>query len=238
MIRFLLSLVLAIGLTACGANAAPKVEVSRPSYLSSVMPVQYLIEGGQGLRNGCTAFSINRAEHLWMTAAHCGISDTGDMYVNGSPAEFVEGYADTDVMVIRVPDYTAAGELYRRQTRINFGTEIIIAGHPFGYGDVFVTRGTIANPKAMLDAEASAWKRILLSLGLPKLSQVGEFDGFMLFNVAAAPGNSGSPVMDKDGNVVSVLQIGWSREFSPVSGGATYDAVKWFDRYFAVKGAR
>ena len=44
---------------------------------------------------------------------------------------------------------------------------------------------------------------------------------------AAAPGNSGSPVMSTKGEVVSVLQMGWSRSFTPVTGGATYTNLKW-----------
>lgn len=58
----------------------------------------------------------------------------------------------------------------------------------------------------------------------------------MIFDVAAAPGNSGSPVMNLDGEIVSVLQIGWSRSFSPVSGGATYANLLWFSRYFTPYG--
>lgn len=233
--RLFLSLLLALSI-GCAGVVKPVVEILRPSYLSSIEPVQYLIEGGQGLRNGCTASSINRAEQLWITAAHCWVPD--QTYIHASPAELVEGYSDIDVAVLKVPGYTSGGELYRSDKRPNFETPITIAGHPFGYQDVFVTKGWIANPSAMLSEATSGYKYLIK---LPRLSEtVQAYNGFMLFNTTAAPGNSGSPVLDANGDVVSILQIGWGRTFSPVSGGATYEALKWFDRYFAkkqVKGA-
>lgn len=235
MNRFLLSLSLALALIGCGANVTPKVDASRPAFLNAVKPIQYINPETGIWRNGCTASSINRTEHLWLTAAHCV---AGEMRIAGSPALLVEGYADADVAVLIVPDYTAPGELYRRQTRINFGTDIMIAGHPLGYEDIFLTHGKVANPLALLGEEESRYK---INTVLPWLSDKAglKFNGFMILDCAGAPGNSGSPVMDKDGYVVSVVQVGWVRgNFSPVMGGASYEALKWFDRYFAVRGGK
>lgn len=207
-----LLLALLLALTVGCAKVAPSVEVLAPAFLTSIKPVQYLANDGQALANGCSAFSIHRENHTWMTAAHC-VDDV--MFIAGQPATLAE--AKDDVAVLQVDGYTAAGELYRALNRPNFGTEVMIAGHPFGYDDVFITYGRIANPFGFLNGE-----------GKP----------YMLLDVAAAPGNSGSAVLNKDGDVVSVLQVGWGprNAFSPVSGGATFIELEWFDRYFAKKG--
>lgn len=89
---------------------------------------------------------------LWLTAAHC-IADIGGegRYINGFPVEIIEADFPNDIAVLRLPDYTAGRELPMQASPPRFGQEIVIAGHPFGYGDIFLMRGYVANPFALID---------------------------------------------------------------------------------------
>src|SRR6187455_351637 len=84
MTRTILALLLALGLVACACKMPVQVVANlAPAYLTAIQPGQYIDEGGQWLPNGCTAFSIDRASPVWMTAAHCIADPKGDgMYIN------------------------------------------------------------------------------------------------------------------------------------------------------------
>ena len=227
MIRMFALLCLLIALSPGCVKKDPKVEILRPAYIDAVRPIQVLNENmtdelrGMLRANGweftqetfvniCTASSINRAAHLWITAAHCvtGIGSEG-RFIEKQPVEVIVAKTDTDLAVIGVPAYIAGQELRRQLKPAYWGQDIIVAGHPFGYDDLFVTRGYVANPKLLWTPQQ-----------------------YMAFDVAGAPGNSGSPVVNLKGELVSVLQVGWGRSFSPVTGGATSEYLAWFDRYF------
>jgi hypothetical protein len=192
-------------------------------FLGSVRPLTIFEsvdeEGIAVYRNICTAVSINEIEHIWLTAAHCVLTEvegemgiemglrqvfigTGIMSIS-APATVLEVNGDTDLAVLQTPDFYVVGVKFGKQPKM--GQEILVAGHPFGYPDIFLTRGYIANPSALLDP---GYRRK------------------MIFDVAGAPGNSGSPVFNTRGELVSILQIGWSRSFSPVTGGALWGDVK------------
>lgn len=226
MIRWIPALLIAIILVACSGNAKPNVNVLRPAFLGAIRPLQMrnqpvenerlealrqlFAKKGAEFVNICTAGAINRTEHYWITAAHC-VTDIGEegRFIENSPAKVIEADFVADIAVIQVLNYTAGHGLRLQQRIPVWLQEILIAGYPFGLDYVFVTRGHIANPQAMLGGQE-----------------------FMIFNAAAAPGNSGSPVMNTEGEVLSILQIGWGRSFSPVSGGAAYPNIKKFERYF------
>lgn len=231
MTKIVMAVLAAVMMTGCltGSKTPPVVSVLRPSYLDAVRPVQYLTNNGQALANGCTASSINRQERLWLTAAHCVAE--GEMFIEAQPATVVEMNEETDIAIIKVEGYFPGGELTLSPSSPNYMTDIIVIGHPFGYDDVFITRGYVSNLKALLSSDDNVF---FLQPGFPKKLN-NPFSGYMIFNVAAAPGNSGSPVINLKNEIVSVLQIGWGQGFSPVSGGAVYEDVKWFARYFSVK---
>jgi S1-C subfamily serine protease len=196
---------------------------AKPKFLDSVRPLQALLPvvmqtdegdyrtGAEALRNICTTTSINA--HYWLTAAHCVADldkkalDAHLRYIDGHLADVAQVSFDGDMAVLITQDYELPAVKFASMPP-TWLDPLLIAGHPFGYDAVFVTQGTVANPYAKLE------------------------DGYyMLFNVAAAPGNSGSCVFNQKGEVVSILQVGWGRGFSPVSGGAPY----WHLRQFARK---
>ena len=219
--RVLACLAALLLLTACSYSPAPKVEVLKPSYVEAVRALQIrnvpvvdetleilrlmFARDGDEFVNICTVSHINREQHLWLTAAHC-VKDIGEegRYINGLPVEVVEADELRDLAVLKLPGYTGGRELPLQQQTPRWGQDIVVVGHPFGYHDVFITRGYIANPLVMLNGP------------------------YMVFDVAGAPGNSGSPVLNLQGELVSVLQIGWGRSFSPITGGAPYMPLKLF----------
>jgi S1-C subfamily serine protease len=224
----LLPALLLLLLTAAPAFAA------KPLFANSVRPLQALVPVASAeelaimqmgfpikpsqlaIRNICTITSIDAKRHFWLTAAHC----VGDLekkaldllprYVDNRPASVVEVSYEKDLAILQTPDYSVPSVKLSSQPP-DWMQRLIIAGHPFGYQSLFVTQGWVANPVARLD---------------PDDAQL-----YMLMNVPAAPGNSGSCVFNLKGEVVSVLQVGWGRGFSPVSGGSTY----WNLRTFALK---
>lgn len=226
MTRLVTAFLLAIGLLACSGNGAPKVDVLKPTFLEAIKPLQirnepvenealeklrlFLAQENDKFVNICTVSSINRNEHLWLTAAHC-VTHGEPLFIHELPVTVVEFHAKWDIAVVKLADWTAK-EIRLSLTAPKWRQEIMIAGYPFGYDDIFVTSGHIANPKA--------W--------IPGMNEY-----YMIFDVAAAPGNSGSPVLTMDGEIVSILQLGWGRAFSPISGGAPYEELRKFaERYF------
>ena len=227
--RLLCLLVIIAGLViSCSSAPKPSVEPLRPTYLDAVKPLQVSkaglpeatlerfyargwVQNTDTYLNVCTVSQINKKEQYWITAAHC-VVDIGEegRFVDGLKVGLVDVQKEMDLAVIRVPGLIAKEELRLTGTPASWNTPIIIVGHPFGYPDPFVTRGYVANPLATL---SSGYR-------------------FMIFDVAGAPGNSGSPVLNRDGELVSILQIGWGQSFSPVTGGAYFENLKTLEQYF------
>lgn len=223
------AVMLALGVVLVACMPAPRISTMlRPAYLEGVRPLQLeqaktseetlaiFYEHGwehttTQFLNVCTAESVNIEKHYWMTAAHC-VADIGPegRFIQGVPVVLVDVQTDVDLAVIEVPGLAASFEFPLVLAGPSWQEDIIMAGHPFGYPDIFVTRGYVANPKASVD-------------GTP----------FMVFDMAGAPGNSGSPVINLRGGMISLLQIGWGRTFGPVCGGTTTANLNRFAHYFA-----
>lgn len=211
---------LAVLVLAC-AKTAPVVQPFRPFYLDAVKPLQVKTEGLSehtivlwqaegwklnldGFSNVCTVSHVSRELHLWVTAAHC-VTEIGPegRYVEGQGVEVVEADAKRDVAIIRVKTLDGGPVVLKFATEpATWTTRLTVVGHPFGYDPVFVTRGFVSNPFAHIEGK-----------------------DYITFDVAGAPGNSGSPVLNEFGEIVSILQIGWGRVFSPMTGGATADEM-------------
>lgn len=207
MKRILLSLLLAILLLV----PASITESKSFGFLASIRPLQMAsIETGE-LRNICTTSSINEKKDYWITAAHC-VADDDPRYIEGTAVFVTEKDVDLDLAVLTAPMMDVkAIDLAQQGPKV--GDEALIAGHPFGYPGLFLTQGHVANVDADLD----------------------DTHRFMILDVAIAPGNSGSPVLDKHGDMISILQVGWGG-YSPVGGGATWrDLARFAGKYFRAK---
>lgn len=215
ILAFLATLVLA-----CGPVAPVVIEpVVRVDYVEAIRPIQVKTDQldehalaklvtakwqikMQGFSNVCTAGHVGN--QVWITAGHClvNIGPEG-RFIEGQPIHPFWIDVARDLAIFTVEGVPMKAQLSFSDEPVDFGTKLIVAGHPFGYDPIFVTMGTVANPGAFLDDKI-----------------------YITFNVAGAPGNSGSPVLNEDGEIVSVLQIGWGQSFSPVTGGASMESMK------------
>lgn len=197
---------------------------------ASVWPIQ---EDG---RNICTATSINTERHLWLTAAHCvtpeepakGAKATGKhnhwwklfqgedakapakLTILGEEVTVVMRDVVNDVAVVSTNRVTApAVPLASVEPQTKDPVEVV--GFPLGLGDPVTTIGIVSAPSQQLDPHE------------PR---------FTMFQVTGAPGNSGSAITNANGEIISILQVGWGRSFGPMVGGVRYAALATFAGYF------
>ena len=199
---------------------------AHPRLLDSVRPLSQVVlrdftTNTMAYRNICTVSSINAALHLWLTAAHCvldeQLSDYGEepraprptqgLTIEGKLAFIVKTDTVIDLAILFTPDLALPALRLARKGPFWEDT-IRVIGHPFGYPSVTIVAGTVSNP----DAE---------------FVRAGFAPSYMFVTAPVAPGNSGSPIVNSRGEIVSVLQIGWGGGYSP-GGGATYARLKGF----------
>lgn len=175
-----------------------------PTSAKRLSPIQSLTYGNQ---LACTTFSINEQRGVWATAAHCVEDNEGVLVTNrdyriaGEAASVLMWQHEWDLALLT----GAKVERLKLGDRPDVGDSVSVTGFPWGFPSLPTFWGRVASVKAEIP-----------------------YGDKMLFDMAAAPGNSGSPVVDRDGEVVSVLQD----SFQTFSGGCTYkqlvDAFKSF----------
>lgn len=171
MVKALLSVVLALFIL---TPVAAKVKIP----FQSIQPFQRVNDDGI-LTNVCTAFSINKAKGLWVTAGHC--AEGGGLVGRTTVAEFVFVNEVTDIAVFKA---NSAPALKVADKAPRFGDEVFIVGYPYGALDPIVFYGRVSSPLARLNPNMTV----------------------TLFNMLGLPGDSGSPVINKDGDVVAIGQ--------------------------------
>jgi hypothetical protein len=185
-----------------------------------------IILGPPKVKNHCTAWTYRTPgdpETLhWITAAHCVADentheyDAEDYQIQGEPV-YVETW-DVIHDVASLIDYSEAHSGIPSQhistQNPTVATDpqapnLTIRGYPLGYSQLFTTFGYV--------------------------SVVGRHDEtdpdgvvYNVFQVPIAAGSSGSPVYDRNDRVVGLLQIGWGRGFSSMSGGLSLTALRTF----------
>ena len=190
------------------SSPAVSVEASVDSIRAIAIPVPD--ENGYGvLRNICTASAIGDGSR-WLSAAHCVSDPRFHYYINGEQVQVVK-HDDKNDLVVLATRRTRGKPLVLAQVSPRVGQAILILGHPLGYEDLFQSSGQVI---------------AILNLENPE----GLTREFLIFQAVGAPGNSGSPVLNMRGEIVSVVQIGWSRTFSPVMGGVNYEVLVKFVR--------
>lgn len=190
MIQHLLAAILA---AVVAANPYLNVPVN------SIQPLQVAVVDGPDATI-CTAFSINEKTRMWGTAAHCVLQqdDEGQIHarqtrMGGKPTVLMFANAALDVAVIQAEVSAPAIPLAKRPA---VGDVVRVYGYLWGSYSPTIFKGEISN----LNADSG--------------------DGrYMLFDMSVGGGHSGSPILDINGAVVSVMQISARGGFS---GGALY----------------
>lgn len=195
-----------IGVSAFPAAAAPSPIV----LLASVKPIAMVTESGT-LANVCSSASINARRHLWLSAAHC-FADPAPRYIMGERVTVVVLDVANDIAIVSTPIASApALPLASRASALLDG--VMVGGHPFGYVSPFLTVGTIAALDVFLD---------------------GISHPVDVFQMAGAPGNSGSAILNARGEIISVLQLGWGQSFSPMVAGVPLSVLAQYRAFWAV----
>lgn len=159
------------------------------------------------LKNICTATSINSEKHYWLTAAHC--TTDAELFVAYHRADVVFKDESADLAVLYTDGYFLPS-LKMRTSPPTVEQLVTMVGHPVGLVQVQVVRGRISSVRTQIQDVS-----------------------FMMFNMTACGGNSGSAVVDENNKVVSVLQIGYGEVCSPFSGGAPWETmVRLVYKYF------
>jgi hypothetical protein len=177
---------------------------------------------GDHFRQICTANSINEDLGLWITAAHC--LEHGKVYIEQMIDDPLKTHFHAAVVIDLDPS-NDIGVLITRTLRVTsfklasheprVGDSVGMMGFPMAFRRPIYLLGTVAvlDLDVMLDGTSYGHK--------------------MLFNMTACGGNSGSAVLNGDGELISVLQIGFGRPCSSLTGGVTYAALRErVGRYF------
>ena len=186
---------------------------------NSVFPLAMQVNGDDGIwANICTVSSINPAHNLFMTAAHCVLDKAGHVRanlvvgeeLNQAVVQRADPTKDIAILWANQPA-VAVGKL--RTKPLQFKDELQIPSFQLGWWVFMLTTGRVTNPDAIIKGDTKA---------------------YMWHDVYGCGGSSGSPILDKDGNLVSIEQVG-ARAFEPcsgVGGGATLEQMKDFAKYF------
>jgi S1-C subfamily serine protease len=156
-------------------------------------------EGSLVLKNICTATSINSDKNYWLTASHC-VNDV-ERYISGNRATVVFNDPVADLAVLYTYGYSRPS-LKMRLSRPAVEQSVMMVGYPVGLPQVQVFHGRVSSLRTVLGEGA-----------------------FMMFDMSACGGNSGSAIVDENDQVVSVLQIGFGEQCSPFSGGTPWETL-------------
>jgi S1-C subfamily serine protease len=183
--------------------------------LRSVEPIAQVIYPENGAApyfgNVCTAASINEKQHYWLTAQHC-IADEGPHYIAGQPVGYVMKDATNDLAIVSTPVLSVPALKLAKAAPV-VRDPIVVIGHPLGQIFPVVVSGPIAAEQV----------------------QMGDAGRFMLLQIPGAPGNSGSPVLNINNEIVSVVQRGPSpSNWGSVMASCTFDKLQalaiWWEK--------
>jgi hypothetical protein len=184
-------------------------------WAQSVHPLQYIVYSAYSTR--CTAFHINEDMGYWLTAAHC-VDYNFPMYVSNSRAHAYMVDLEKDLAIIRVPGLkTKALSLSKDSPEL--GDLVFMIGFPFRRLDHYITSGSVASHDTILSPKERS---------------------YMVYRAACSGGSSGSPVLNLQGQVVSVAQARIIYEddvpnYSLTCAGATYSQLVDFAQPYFIE---
>ena len=149
----------------------------------SIVPLQTALGS-----NFCTSFSINQPLRYYMTAAHCVAQDDPEIptpHIDLQRVKVVFYNKDLDIAIVQ-------GALGRRALVLasempKQGASVLVVGFPYGWDTLSALHGHLIYPYVRTRGGAV----------------------YAVYNTGCAGGNSGSPVLNERGEVISVLQVGW-----------------------------
>lgn len=161
--------------------------------------------------NVCTTTAIGDG-HRWLTAAHCVDEPVA---IKGEIASVILRDVINDVAFLQTQKVSAPPlRLATRAPEVEDPVKMI--GYPFGWPFQATVFGSVAALKGDL------WP------GEPP---------YTVFQIAGAPGNSGSAILNSRGEVISVLQVVADRmpdrgRFAGMLGGVTFETLRRYRGYF------
>ena len=171
--------------------------------MKSVFPLYILATNPNGAKvwwNLCTVESINPDQHLFLGAAHCVLAgDTdqlgGQTYVgsNHYPVNVLRADREKDLALLW-SEQPAVG-LVLRTRPIGWKEEVQLPSFQLGWSMFMLTTGRVTNPDGTIEGDTKA---------------------FLWHSIYGCGGSSGGPILDKNGALVSVEQVG-VRNFEPCS---------------------
>ena len=175
----------------------------------SIQPLQMKSEKGE-YRTICTTFSINEQRKMWGTAAHCvaresemGQGEVRDVFIGDKPTTLMFADIPLDIAVLRA-EVSAPAIPFGARPQV--GDAVRVYGYMWGAYAPTIFFGRIANLNATADRSH-----------------------YMIMDMRVGGGHSGSPIVDANGHVVSVMQVS-SMGFS---GGALYGYLDEMLPYWA-----
>lgn len=167
----------------------------------SIQPLQMMNKGQ--LATICTAFSINEQQKFWGTAAHCVLMEqeeeeqsqpakTRDTFIGGKPTVLLFVDPMLDIAVLRA-EVDAPTIPFGKRPAV--GDVVRVYGYMWGAFSPTIFKGEIAN-----------------------LNVTARNSSYMILDMRVGGGHSGSPILDINGQVISVMQVG----AGGFSGGALY----------------
>lgn len=195
--------------------------VPGPSFpAKSIQPLKVAVDNS-GHLGSCTAFSINQEARFWATAAHC-VGEVGFQVdkATGTATPAVGLYGlifcghRADLVFVDFEHDIAVFQAFCSAPAIEKGEQPVADPiHP--------------NESTKVKVYGYGWGDAVPMTFTGVVSHLNNH-GYMLFDMRALPGHSGSPVLDEENKVISILQVGTNG----VSGGATYQALHELDAYW------
>lgn len=150
----------------------------------------------------CTAFSINAKKGYFMSAEHC--LEAGAPYLFGMEAEKVAEFPNLDIIIMKAVQSKPALKLSKVPPKV--GDKVSVLGYANGWELPTYFEGVIAAQGFQF---LDGWRNPSLFWTLYDLNVIG--------------GQSGAAIVDKDGNVVGVMQFHMAVGRDGVSGGPRWE---------------
>lgn len=208
IIRVAFVTALLVFLISCGVHRAPAWPMTR--VLPSI--VHLTLHNAQGFVKGeCTAFGISKRTAI--TAAHCwtvtqrGIGEDPQMFAGETRVTTPLDFGPLDeagLMVVRADRDTFIPMRLGQKPVI--GEEIAMVGHGFGAPQPLIWTGVVVSTHMLAPGETEPY--------------------IMFVSPGSIEGMSGSPIVNRLGEVVGVTMGGFTDPLQNISWGVEYDVLK------------